>query len=90
LIIDPSTGNLVPDSRGLGQTRNFAIYSSTPEESKATLEVPSMNLKLNLKLIDETSCMSKNGKSKETTEDVKEELANEKKWDYAQNGADWV
>lgn len=72
MIIDPITGNLVPNSHGSSH-RNFAIYSSTPEEAKATLEVPSMNLKLNLKLIDETSCMSTHGKSKEATKETKEE-----------------
>ena len=55
------------------------------------MEVPSLNLKLNLKIIDETSCLSSSNSSGNTKSEQEEELnqAGRAQWDYSQNGANW-
>ena len=70
------------------------MYSSTPGDGKATLEVPSLNLKLNLNYIDETSCLSSQGKrlsssSSKGGDQQQQTSKGRPKWDYAQNGSNW-
>ena len=85
LIYESDTGKLVADS-GEG-TKNFAVYSSTPVDGKATLEVPSLNLKLNLNYFDESSCLSSAGNrlTSSSSKGKQQELISNgrPKWDYA-------
>jgi len=54
-----------------------------------TLEFPQMDLKLNLKLIDETACLDKKDAKAKAGEEGIGEVHVGPTWDYSQAGADW-